>query len=226
MNQDLASFEVSNNPIGLFEVGLPEARAKTILLSSAFRGECKSLVARNLAAVSATLGHRTLLIDADLLSGHQTSFFNLNGRRGLSDLTGLVDSYLDACHMTHIENLSVLPIGSSNTQPAAIMDSSLLKEIIGVAANHYDSIILDAPTITESPTCISLSQYTGGLFLVVRPDFKSKHELRRVTSDFIQSGGKLFGQILNRQGDPESELNVVNTPVLENMRSEVLSSRY
>lgn len=223
---DAAEFEVNNVPKGFFEIASSETRSKTILLSSAFWGEGKSLVSRNLAAVSAILGQRTLLIDADLLSCYQTSYFNLHGTYGLSDVVESREGFLDACKTSHIENLSVLPVGRLTNQPAAIISSPTLKEIMELAAGHYDCVVLDIPPITESPACIALSQYAGGLFLIMRPDFKSKHDLRRATSDFIQSGGKLFGQVINRQGDPESEMETVHLPMLEKLPSAVLSNHY
>ena len=226
VNKDLAGFEVSNNPTDFFEIGSPEVRSKTILLSSSFWGEGKSLVLRHLAAVNAMLGQRTLVIDADLLSGHQSSFFNLINASGLSDVIEAKENFLDACHASHVKNLSVLPRGHVTSQPAAVMDSSLMKEIIEEASIHYDCILVDIPPITESPACIALSQYIGGLFLVVRPDFKSKYELRRATSDFIQSGGKLFGQILNRQDGLESEVDTFRMPTLERVYSTAMSNRY
>ena len=226
VNKETDGFDVGNNPVGFFEIGSPEARSKTILLSSTFRGEGKSLVARDLAAVNAMLGQRTLIIDLDLLSGYQSSFFNLSGTRGLSDVVEARESFLDACQSSYINNLSILPKGHLTSPPAAIMDSSAMKEVIEMAAGHYDCVILDIPPITESPACIAISQYIGGLFLVVRPDFKSKYELRRATSDFIQSGGKLFGQILNRQVDSESEIGAMHVPMLEGNQSTALSSRY
>ncbi len=169
----------------------------------------------HLAIVNAMLGKQTLVIDADLFSGHQSAFFSCIDAIGLSDIVERRERLSDACHMTPIKNLLVLPNGRSTSQPAAIMDSSSIKEVIEEASNQYDCIIVDIPPITESPACVSLSQYVGGLFLVVRPDFKSKYELRKATSDFIQSGGKLLGQIFNRQSGLEVKADAFYRPMLE-----------
>ena len=219
LDQGTAELEANAISSSFFKFGSPDVRSKTILVSSAFWGEGKSQILRHVAAVNAMLGSRTLLIDADLLSGNQTAFFNLIDTNGLSDVIAARENFFDACHMTQIENLSVLPKGHTAGQPVTVVDSSSMEAVIEKAAAHYDCIIVDIPPITESPACISLSQYVGGLFLVVRPNFKSKYDLRSATAEFVQSGGKLFGQIINRENSRESEIIPFPTPALDKVSS-------
>lgn len=180
-------------------------KAKIIAVSSAFWGEGKTAIVRHLAATTASLGYRTLIIDADLRHSLQSTFFGLSNTPGLTDAIEDGMPLSSVCHDCPVENLSVLPRGQLIVNPSAVIESPNMRKLLSEASSSYDWIIVDAVPITESSELISLSQYAEGLAMVVRPSFQSKYKIRDVVSEFKQYGGSVLGLVFNEVGMSEQE---------------------
>src|SRR5690606_17544762 len=101
----------------------------TLLLSSAFNSEDKSIAVANLAVTFAQAGQRTILVDADLRRPSQHTIWGLNNERGLSTLMS------DAALMSEpplqasgVDNLQILTSGSLPTVSADVLSHPRLKE--------------------------------------------------------------------------------------------------
>jgi capsular exopolysaccharide synthesis family protein len=172
-------------------------KLRLIVVSSTVSGEGKSLVVSHLAAVSAMLSRRTLIIDADLHQSMQHSLLGLPKEPGLTDVIDKEITLLHAVQPTGIENLSILTCGELRDRPASLLESPSMKSLLEEAAAHYDLVIVDTPAVTSCADANTLSQYSDGLVMVIRPNFTPREILVRAVSELTGNGVPILGVVVN-----------------------------
>ena len=170
---------------------------KILTIGSTIPGEGKSVVASHLAAVSAMLSRRTLLIDADLRHPKQHDLLNTQFKPGLSDVVADYVELADAVKQTNTKNLFLLPCGQLAGLPSTILDSVKMPIILHQAAQKYDLIIIDTPSVSSCADAHTLSQHSDGLVMVTHPKVTPKDVLLRVVSELKRNHIPLLGFALN-----------------------------
>ncbi|NES24228.1 MAG: polysaccharide biosynthesis tyrosine autokinase [Symploca sp. SIO3E6] len=179
------------------EFCIQEEKLQLIVVSSTVSGEGKSVVVSHLAAVSAMLSQRTLIIDADLRQPRQHNFLAVVPEPGLADVIQKKLSLLEAVQPTEIENLSILTCGELSTRPSALLESPAMKSLLAEAAAHYDLVIVDTPPVTGCADAHTLSQRGNGLVMIARPEFTHKNTLVQAVSELQGNGTPLLGIVFN-----------------------------
>jgi len=174
---------------------------KSLLISSSTIGEGKSDVAARLAVVAAMSSRRTLLIDADLSHPLQHQFFDLPEQPGLTDALSKTASLSSAVKSTGVANLDLLPHGQSSNRPAQFLEASAMKKLLTNATAYYDLVIIDTSPVNRYADAITLSQYTNGIMLVVRPQFTRTTMSLQTISDLQKSGSTILGIAVNATPD-------------------------
>jgi succinoglycan biosynthesis transport protein ExoP len=170
---------------------------RVLVVTSTISGEGKSIVASHLAAVSAMLSRRTLIIDADLRRPIQHTLFNLAPKPGISNVIEGEKSLLNAVQKTDIENLSVLTCGDLHGRPSQLLESAAMKALISEAANHYDFVVIDTPPLSACSDAATLGRYSEGVLMVTRPNFTVKEILQRAVSELTQNHIPIVGVVVN-----------------------------
>ena len=107
-----------------------DQNTKTILVTSSDKNEGKTTTVSNLAVSFANLNKKVLLIDCDLRNASIHKMFRLNNIYGLTDILAK-DRAVDKCiQKTELENLYVLTAGSTPPNPAEILSSEKMKNLI------------------------------------------------------------------------------------------------
>lgn len=170
---------------------------KTILITSSQPGEGKTTTAVNTAISLTQLGSNVLLIDADLRRPAVHKAFKISHARGLSNyLSGNValgNLIIDL----PIPNLSVLPCGPIPPNPAELVSSERMKEMLSVLSQLYDHIIVDSPPLINVTDPVILSTMVDGTILVVQASRSTRDMLRRSRQELSGVGAKIFGVVLN-----------------------------
>ncbi len=174
-----------------------QKKIKLIVVSSTLSGEGKSLVVSHLAAVSAMLSRRTLIIDANLRQSGEQNLLNIPGAPGLTDVINKKISLLHAVQLTDLENLSILGCGELGDRPASVLESSAMKALLAEAASLYDLVILDTPPVSNCADAHALSQSSDGLVMIVRPNFTPKGKLLKTVSELTANGAPILGIVAN-----------------------------
>ena len=174
-----------------------QSKCKVIVVSSAVAGEGKSTVASHLGAVSAMLSKRTLIIDAHLHSPKQHNLFGLKLQPGLKEVAESSLNLPRAVQPTKIENLAILAAGNSDSESWMVLESPQMKRILQEASLKYDSVIIDAPAVTNSCDAYTLSQYSDGLMMVTRPFHTPKDVLEKTVLDLKRNKTSIIGFVIN-----------------------------
>jgi capsular exopolysaccharide synthesis family protein len=170
---------------------------RTIVVSSAIKGEGKTSTAANTALVFAQTGARTLLIDADLRRPNCHSLMNETNQEGLSDVLAGQLQVDEVIRQTTVENLFLFTAGSAVPNPAELLTSSKMRETILALRQHYDTILIDtAPVMLTSDTC-AIATMVDGVMLVAGAQ-TPKRNIQRACQRLEFVGAKVLGVVLNR----------------------------
>jgi len=170
---------------------------KRVVISSAIASEGKSTVAAHLAAVSALLGRRTLIIDADLRCPRQHRIWQREAQPGFTECLNGDRLLSQSVQATEIDNLHLLPCGELTPHPSKLLESARLHTLLAEAAQTYDLLIIDTPPISSSGDAHTLSRDSNGLLLITRPNVTPKDILIRAVSDLKSNGVKVMGVAVN-----------------------------
>jgi capsular exopolysaccharide synthesis family protein len=150
---------------------------RRILFASAGADEGKSTALANLAVVLAQAGTKVLIVDGDLRRPVQHTIFNLRNTNGLTNLFlhpprgaqgGAPASEPDIpLQPTAVENLWLLASGPLPPNPAELLLSPRMTEILDRLAERADIVLIDAPPVVPFADAAVLSTKVDGVLLVV-----------------------------------------------------------
>jgi capsular exopolysaccharide synthesis family protein len=175
----------------------PDAPPRRVLVTSAGAGEGKSTTVANLGVALAQAEQRVLLVDADLRKPILHTVFQRERTVGLSGyLAG--DTTLDAAILTTaIPGLSLIPSGSIPPNPAELLGSKRMQDLLDVTRTRFDLVLLDSPPILAVSDACALAPLVDGVLLVVRSGRLPGSELRRASEQVEAVHGRIVGAILN-----------------------------
>ncbi len=194
-SQMAESYRALRTSLLLTSLGAPP---KTILITSALPREGKSTTSINTAIVLAQKGVRVLLIDADLRRPSVHKTLGLGPRIGLSNvLTGGASLQQATLRSPLLPNLYVLPAGTPPPNPAELMASSQMVEMLAVLRDQYDHIVVDTPPTLSVTDAVVLSPRADAVVLVIRSSQTTKPALRRARDILAQVNARVSGVLLN-----------------------------
>jgi capsular exopolysaccharide synthesis family protein len=169
-----------------------------ILVTSALPQEGKTTTSINTAVVLAQKGVRVLLVDADLRRPSIHKTLGLGPRSGLSNvLTGSTTLDQTITGTSILPNLFILPAGTPPPNPAELLASSAMRDILGRLCEQYDHIVVDTPPTLSVTDAVVLSPRADAVVLVIRSGQTTKQALRRARDILAQVNAKVVGVLLN-----------------------------
>ncbi|HEY6229539.1 MAG TPA: polysaccharide biosynthesis tyrosine autokinase [Verrucomicrobiae bacterium] len=173
-------------------------KLRLVSVTSTIPSEGKSLVASNLAIVSAQTGLRTLLVDADLRRPSVHKAFQLHSPIGLSAfLTGDTADLEDITHKTEVPNLDVICCGSVPTNPSELIGSARMKAFLDLVSDKYDRIVLDCPPISAVSDPLVIAAKTDGVVFVCKFNKIRREHARRSVQRIQAAGIHIMGVVIN-----------------------------
>lgn len=176
--------------------GLDEP-VRTLLVTSAAAGEGKSTTVANFGAVLAHAGSKVCVIDSDLRRPALHRFFDIPNTAGLT--TALVEgkSIEEMARPTRIPNLSILTSGPTPPNPAELVGSRRMRDLIESSTQAYEYVILDSPPIVSVSDATNLATLVSGVILVVRSGKVPQDVVRRTAEQIERVKGRILGVLLN-----------------------------
>ncbi len=174
-----------------------EDKLKTILFTSCSPGEGKTFVSMNVAASFALAGKKTLLIDTDLRRATLTKSIGLNADNGVSNyLIGETD-FSGIIQQTDVKNLSFMAAGAHSPDPAELLGSEKMKELIAEAKKNFDRVIVDSAPVLPVSDTLNISPLMDGIVQVVYCEKLSRNLVTLGKQKLQGVGAKIVGVILN-----------------------------
>lgn len=174
--------------------------SSTLLVTSPGASEGKSTTVANLGLVMAQAGKRVILVDADLRRPNLHKLFDLPGNEpGLTDLLRGKDVSLEtALVKTPVADLRILPSGSLLANPADMLVTPQMKQLVAELTEQCDLVIFDSPPLLVVTDASLLAAQVDGALLVIEAGKTRSQVCLRSQEIVEQIGGKLLGVVLNR----------------------------
>lgn len=169
----------------------------TLLVSSAGVQDGKSSVAANLAVIMAQAEKTVILVDADLRRPNLHNFFGFVNDYGLSDVFRGRLKIEEAVKEWENGTVTVITAGTPPPNPAELLGSKRMTEILEYLKSQADLVILDGPPfiVADAPV---LASRVDGVLLVVRPEFTQQPALENMVEQIERAGARIVGVALNR----------------------------
>jgi len=171
---------------------------QTILIASAEPGAGKSTVLANLAAAMAQAGRKVVVVDSDLRHPCLHQVFDLPNEMGLSSIihnSSGVDTVLQA---TKIQGVSVLTSGPLAPDPAELLGSSKMKDLVQELAQESDIVLFDAPPLLAVADTAVLATMVDGVLLVAARDQATGKRVQRTLQQLGRIGARVLGIVFNK----------------------------
>jgi len=171
---------------------------KVILITSALPQEGKTTTSINTAIVLAQKGTRVLLMDADLRRPSIHKTLGMGPKTGLSNvLTGNATLQQAVVRSNILPTLFVLSAGTPPPNPAELLASSNMKDILAELREQYDHIVVDTPPTLSVTDAVVMSTRADSVVLVIRSGQTTKQALRRSRDLLMQVNARVSGVLLN-----------------------------
>jgi polysaccharide biosynthesis transport protein len=194
-SQMAESYRALRTSLLLSNLGAPP---KVIMVTSARPQEGKTTTSINTAIVLAQKGIRVLLIDGDLRRPSIHKTLGMGPRSGLSNvLTGSATVQQTITTSPILPNLFIMPAGTPPPNPAELLASSNMRDLIAELRELYDHIVIDTPPTLSVTDAVVLSPRADATILVIRSGQTTKQALRRARDILIQVNAHVAGILLN-----------------------------
>ena len=169
---------------------------RVIGMTSSRPQDGKSFCAINLAYSLAQGGNRVVLIDADMRRSSIATTLGKPLSPGLSNY--LVGDAKDVIHKNVLhENLSLISAGDPPPNPAELIGSERMKQVLTALRQRYDYIIVDLPPVNLVSDPLVISKLLDGIVLIVRHGFSKRREVLEAVRKLRFVGAPLLGTVYN-----------------------------
>jgi len=177
---------------------------KSLMITSALAGEGKSSLALGLALSAARLHQRVLLIDADLRRPSLHTQLNLPNEEGLSTLLTVDADIASHSSVQSSEDsfIDILTAGPTPEDPAKLLSSQRMRQLMVNFEQKYDLVLLDAPPVLGLVDAILAGSFCSGVVLVSRIGQVTRKEVMHAKA--MLSKLNLIGVVANGESGPTS----------------------
>lgn len=181
---------------GFAPVLLEHPEVRVVLVTSAARGDGKSLTCMNLALTAARdLNRRVLVIDADLRRPTAHRLLRVKPRTGLSDVLEHSATLEDTALNSKVPNLTLLPAGHVPANPLALLTDPAFVELVEEAKREYDTVFIDSPPLLPVVDTRVLRTMADMVIFVVRADTTPREAVVRSMQDLKGVAGVVFNEV-------------------------------
>ncbi|MBC7229615.1 MAG: polysaccharide biosynthesis tyrosine autokinase [Actinobacteria bacterium] len=174
-----------------------EGDRKTLLFTSSGPEEGKSTVLINLGAAISEMGKRVLLVEADLRKPVLDRYFKVPPGRGISGVLAGMATLEEAVQPSGYPNLYVLLAGVKPPNPAELVASEAMREIIERVSGFADFVLLDAPPVLAASDAMALATRVGGVVVVAGYGRADRQGAKRAVELLRKVNARVVGLVIN-----------------------------
>lgn len=186
-------------------VSRAESPPQVMMMTSATRGEGKTVTAVNTAIVLAQFEGRVLLIDGDLRKGRCHHMLGVGKGAGLTEVLTGRQEVEEVVTRTSVDRLFFLSSGCSAPNPTELLGSRKMRETLRILREQFQYIVIDSPPVMPVTDAIVMSTMVDGVVVVVRAGETSRKYVKTTCARLRQARAKIFGTVLNKMHMQSSE---------------------
>ncbi len=171
---------------------------RTLLLTSPGPDEGKSTTLANLAVTTAQAGRRVIIADCDLRRPRQHEIFGLSNSVGLTTMIRDEEALAQPpLQETEVAGLWLLSSGPSPPNPAELLASQRMTQIIQRLVEMADLVLFDAPPIVAVTDAAVLASKVDGVLLIINAGSTKRQYAQRAKELLDRVNARLVGAVLN-----------------------------
>jgi len=174
----------------------------TIMVTSSFGGEGKTVISINLAiSLAKELDHTVLLVDADLRKPSISEYLCMEQLPGLTECLSGEIALGEALTRTDISKLSILPSGRPAENPAELFSSKVMADLVAEIKHRYPDryIIIDTPPVIPFAETRTMGHCVDNVIYVVKEGASSLQIVERGLKAL--KGASILGLVFNQATD-------------------------
>ena len=201
----------------------------TILVTSMQPGDGKTTIATHLAKAAASVGTRTLLLEADLRKPVLAERLGLKASPGLAQAIVTdedAESFIQALPVVSSRDsdgpkaaLDVLVAGAVPPNPAELLESTRMSTLLATVSDEYELVIVDAPPVSVVSDAIPILKQVEGVLLVAQLDKHTHASAVRFSATLGSLGAPVLGVVVNGLKDRNVGYWVRTLRILRNAES-------
>lgn len=176
---------------------------RTLVVTTPISGEGKSTVLANLAVTLAQGGRETIIVDCDLRKPAQHEIWELDNTEGLTAML-LDDAAFEnpTLQPVGVERLSVLTSGPLPPNPADVLGSRRMDDVIAALKERADYVLFDVPPVLAVTDAALLGHKVDGVLLALRAGSSRRDHAARAKEELERVNVPVIGTVLtNAQRD-------------------------
>lgn len=174
----------------------PDNTFKTLIVTSSNKSEGKTTLSTNLAVALAESGRKVCIIDCDFRRPRVHAVFGSKQQPGVIEILFEGRKWQDVVQDTMIPNVSVLTGGKRPPNPAEIIRSHKLHELIGTLKEHYDHVLIDSAPFGIISDAAPLIKLADGVILAVRFNQAKEPELDLTIENLQKVKANVLGVVM------------------------------
>ena len=168
------------------------------MVTSPIAGEGKTTTALNLAISMAYQGKNVLVFDADFRNPKVHEIFGLQNDIGSTNILANQADIDEAVQKSGIEKLSVLTTGPLPPDPASLIESERMKELINDLSGSFDMVVMDSSSILAFNDAVILGRIVDGVISITECSRETHFVFNQAMENFARANIKPIGVVLNK----------------------------
>jgi len=170
---------------------------QVLVVTSAGPGEGKSTTISNLAITFAQSERRVVLIDADMRKPTMHHTFRASNRVGLSSLLTRKNQLEEAVQETDVPNLFIITAGPIPPNPAEMLSSKRMTELLELLKSQFDVVLIDTPPLLAVTDAQLVASKSDGVILVMEYGSVKREAALKAKANLDTVGAKILGVVMN-----------------------------
>ncbi|MGZ7066326.1 MAG: CpsD/CapB family tyrosine-protein kinase, partial [Candidatus Aminicenantales bacterium] len=174
-----------------------DSSPKTVCFTSSLPQEGKTATVSNMAVSFAQLEGKVLLVDADLRKPRLHKVFQTRNMVGLSGyLTGKVP-FDETILKTSIEKIWIIPSGPHPPNPAELLNSKRMRDLLAKVKDRFDTVLIDTPPVLAVIDPVIVSSLADCTVMVVQAGKTTRRALGKAVDEIRKAKAEIVGVVFN-----------------------------
>jgi capsular exopolysaccharide synthesis family protein len=170
---------------------------ETVMITSANAQEGKTGTTANLGVALAQSGKRVILVSADLRKPRLHRFFRSQNGTGLTNVLAGEKSPLEVLNWVGVENLRLLPSGPVPGNPAELLGSEAMENLLRELQEAADFVLIDAAPVLPVADAMTLTPLTDAVLFVADARRTTRGAIEQARHQLDQVNARVIGTVLN-----------------------------
>jgi polysaccharide biosynthesis transport protein len=213
-SQFLESFRTLRSSLRFYQLN---QKSQTLLITSGLPQEGKTVTVVNLAFSLALSGARVIVLEADLRRPMLHQYLGLDNGFGVSDVLAGAGTFTESLQMVRVPDFVshagdaratspgstmqgeflCMTSGPLPPNPAELLSSSRMGDLMAAAAESADYVLIDTPPVLLVSDALNLADQTDGVIVAARMRETRIEEAREVRTILERSGCRVLGLVVN-----------------------------